>query len=211
MIIDGEPWFVGKDVAAILGYANPNEAIQDHVDGEDKLNSKTLLSFALDLGQRGGWLINEPGLYSLILSSKLPDAKRFKRWVTSEVLPALRKTGTYELQHLEASQKSCFPTRPLTTDDYIDAGKTIAKCDNKRLSLVLDMFRKAGLDVAEITTMREESDSPKTELVDLLNQFTFKELCERLPICKSSIYYYMTGRHVPKEKRRSEIIRILEG
>ena len=81
---DGKPWFVGKDVAKILGYANPSEAIQDHVDAEDKLNSKTLLSCNLDLGQRGGWLIK---LYSLVLSSKLPDAKAFKRWVTSEILP----------------------------------------------------------------------------------------------------------------------------
>lgn len=84
---DGASWFVGKDVANILGYANPSEAIQDHVDAEDKLNSKTLLSCNLDLGQRGGWLINESGLYSLVLSSKLPDAKAFKRWVTSEILP----------------------------------------------------------------------------------------------------------------------------
>ena len=84
---DGEPWFVGKDVANILGYANPSEAIQDHVDAEDKLNSKTLLSCNLDLGQHGGWLISQSGLYSLVLSSKLPDAKAFKRWVTSEILP----------------------------------------------------------------------------------------------------------------------------
>lgn len=92
---DGEPWFVGKDVAKILGYANPNEALHYHVDNEDKLNSKTLSSFELNLGQRGGWLINESGLYSLILSSKLPSAKKFKRWVTSEVLPTIRKTGGY--------------------------------------------------------------------------------------------------------------------
>lgn len=92
---DGEPYFVGKDVADILGYANPNEAIHDHVDEEDKLNSKSLSSFTLDLGQRGGWLINESGLYSLIMSSKLPQAKQFKRWVTSEVLPSIRKHGGY--------------------------------------------------------------------------------------------------------------------
>lgn len=88
---DGEPWFVGKDVAAVLGYANASKAIQDHVDAEDKLNNDSLLS----LGQRGGWLINESGLYSLILSSKLPNAKKFKRWVTSEVLPSIRKHGAY--------------------------------------------------------------------------------------------------------------------
>lgn len=92
---DGEPWFVGKDVANILGYANPSEAIQDHVDAEDKLNSKTLLSCNLDLGQRGGWLINESGLYSLVLSSKLPEAKVFKRWVIHEVIPSIRKHGAY--------------------------------------------------------------------------------------------------------------------
>ena len=93
--IDNEPWFVGKDVAGILGYANQNEAIQDHVDEDDKLNSKTLSSQDLELGQRGGWLINESGLYSLVLGSKLESARRFKRWVTSEVLPAIRKTGGY--------------------------------------------------------------------------------------------------------------------
>ncbi len=88
---DGEPWFVGKDVATSLGYTNPTKAIKDHIDDEDKLMNESLVS----LGQRGGWLINESGLYSLILSSKLPSAKVFKRWVTSEVLPSIRKTGSY--------------------------------------------------------------------------------------------------------------------
>ena len=94
MEIDGEPYFVGKDVAEILGYANTSKALIDHVDDEDKLNNETLSS----LGQRGGWLINESGLYSLILSSKLSNAKKFKRWVTSEILPAIRKTGSYSIQ-----------------------------------------------------------------------------------------------------------------
>lgn len=89
--IDDKPYFVGKDVADILGYANPSKALADHVDEEDKLNNESLVS----LGQRGGWLINESGLYSLILSSKMPNAKKFKRWVTSEVLPTIRKHGAY--------------------------------------------------------------------------------------------------------------------
>lgn len=93
--IDGEPWLVGKDVAEILGYSNPSEAISEHIEQEDKLNSKTLSSFELNLGQRGGWLINESGLYSLVLSSKLPSAKKFKHRVTSEVLPSIRKHGMY--------------------------------------------------------------------------------------------------------------------
>lgn len=98
--IDGEPWLVGKDVAEILGYTNPNEALSDHVDGEDKLNSKTLLSCNLDLGQRGGWLINESGLYALVLSSKMPTAKKFRRWVTSEVLPSIRNHGIYATENV---------------------------------------------------------------------------------------------------------------
>ena len=89
--INNEPWFVGKDVAEILGYADTNKAIAMHVDEEDKLNDKT----ALSLGQRGGWFINESGLYALIMSSKLPTAKKFRKWVTSEVLPSIRKTGGY--------------------------------------------------------------------------------------------------------------------
>ena len=88
---NGETWFVGKDVCDVLGYSNPSKALIDHVDEEDKLNNESLLS----LGQRGGWLINESGLYSLILSSKLPTAKQFKRWITFEVLPSIRKHGAY--------------------------------------------------------------------------------------------------------------------
>lgn len=96
LTIDNKPYFVGKDVATILGYADTNKAIAMHVDEEDKLNDKT----ALSLGQRGGWLINESGLYSLILSSKMPNARKFKRWVTSEVLPAIRKHGMYATDEL---------------------------------------------------------------------------------------------------------------
>lgn len=91
---NGEPWFVGKDVADILGYSNSSKAIPQHVDEEDRQKQN------LPTAQNGklvaaSWLINESGLYSLILSSKMPKAKEFKRWVTSEVIPAIRKTGGY--------------------------------------------------------------------------------------------------------------------
>ena len=89
--INGEPWFVGKDVAMVLGYKNPQEAIRTHVDDEDKGVSEILTPG----GKQKVPFINESGLYSLILSSKLPQAKEFKRWVTSVILPALRKTGSY--------------------------------------------------------------------------------------------------------------------
>lgn len=94
--IDGEPWLVGKDVAEVLGYSNTAKAIRDHVDIEDKLSERIVLS-----GQnREVILINESGLYSLVLKSKLPEAKKFKRWVTSEVLPSIRKHGMYATDDL---------------------------------------------------------------------------------------------------------------
>ncbi|HDC3824664.1 TPA: ORF6C domain-containing protein [Staphylococcus aureus] len=100
--VDGELYFIGKDVADILGYTNSRKTLSDHVDEEDKLTSRIVTS-----GQnRNVTIINESGLYSLIFSSKLENAKRFKRWVTSEVLPSLRRTGTYQ-------------TKPLTTSEQI--------------------------------------------------------------------------------------------
>lgn len=93
VVIESEPWFVGKDVAEALGYVDPNKAIAMHVDSEDKLYDSSSSS----LGQRGGWLISESGLYNLVFCSRLAEAKRFKRWVTSEVLPSIRKTGGYHL------------------------------------------------------------------------------------------------------------------
>lgn len=91
--IDNEPWFVGKDVAMILGYIKPENAIANHVDEEDK--TTTLIQGTGSNYKSNTVIINESGLYSLILSSKLPSAKRFRRWVTSEVLPSIRKTGGY--------------------------------------------------------------------------------------------------------------------
>lgn len=93
--IDNEPWFVGKDVVEKLGYTDINHTILDHVDNDDRVNSKTQGQNNPEFGQRGTWLINESGLYSLVLSSKLPQAKKFKQWVTSEILPTIRKTGGY--------------------------------------------------------------------------------------------------------------------
>lgn len=93
LVINDEPWFVGKDVATVLGYTNPRDALSKHVDDEDKGVAKcdTLG------GKQNLSVVNESGLYSLIFGSKLPSAKKFKHWVTSEVLPTLRKTGRYEI------------------------------------------------------------------------------------------------------------------
>ncbi len=89
-LVNDEPYFVGKDVASVLGYSNTPKAIRDHVDEEDKTQNESFTVNGTAL-----MLINESGLYSLILKSKMPNARKFKRWVTSEVLPTIRKTGSY--------------------------------------------------------------------------------------------------------------------
>lgn len=112
LLIDGEPWFVGKDVAKALGYKNGNRDVNRHVDNEDRKGYR--------IGTHGSeaTLINESGLYALIFGSKLDKAKQFKRWVTSELLPTLRKTGTYTLERdarwLETRQGTKTSHRPFT-------------------------------------------------------------------------------------------------
>ena len=96
VVIDGEPWFVGKDVAEALGYQNPQRAIRDHVDEEDK----GVTEMVTPGGKQTVPIINRSGVYSLILSSKLPTAKKFKRWVTSEVLPSIERHGLYATEQL---------------------------------------------------------------------------------------------------------------
>ena len=101
-MVDGETYFVGKDVALALGYTNTNQALIKHIDEEDKQTSR----FEMGAQKYSMTVINESGLYSLILSSKLESAKRFKRWVTSEVLPAIRQNGRYELQQQNRALES---------------------------------------------------------------------------------------------------------
>lgn len=102
LTIDEEPLFVGKDVAEILGYSNPRKALKDHVDEEDKKDGVTIRD---SIGRdQQPTLITESGLYSLIFSSKMPNAKKFKHWVTSEVLPAIRKNGAYQLPQTPEEQ-----------------------------------------------------------------------------------------------------------
>ncbi|MBQ2821861.1 MAG: hypothetical protein IJF17_09815, partial [Thermoguttaceae bacterium] len=109
---DGGIWFIGKEVAEKLGYKDSDQALRTHVDQEDKLTRQFNGS-----GQRRNMtIINESGLYSLILSSKLPNAKRFKRWVTSEVLPAIRKTGAYQPTGLPVFRTAPLPTQRRFSD-----------------------------------------------------------------------------------------------
>lgn len=108
VMIDGEPWFVGKDVAKALGYENARDSLARHIDEEDKRVIQRSEITTLNISNRGMTIINESGLYSLIFGSKLENAKKFKRWVTSEVLPSIRRIGAYGQQQL-----------PQTTDGKI--------------------------------------------------------------------------------------------
>ena len=114
LTIDDEPWFVGKDVADILGYQNGSRDINRHVDEEDRQNYQNGT-----FGNRGVTVINESGLYSLILSSKLPQAKEFKRWVTSEVLPAIRKQGGFIREDLDEDAKPVVDTKDSLKQDSV--------------------------------------------------------------------------------------------
>lgn len=155
LIIKGEPWFVGKEIAEALGYTNPRKALADHVDSEDK-NTVTIRDGIK--GNPNKTIINESGMYSLILSSKLQSAKRFKRWVTSEVLPAIRKTGSYstheeydriELARIISSCKSATAVKTISAMFNIGvktAEKTI-KYGNDSVSKFLESYDSKLLQV----------------------------------------------------------------
>jgi anti-repressor protein len=130
---DNEPWFVGKDVAEVLGYSNPRKAIIDHVDEEDKLlNDGVTIRDSIGREQTPV-VINESGLYSLILSSKLPGAKKFKRWVTSEVLPQIRKTGGYIPMNEEESEQDILAKALLIAQNTLRKKDELIKAKDKEL------------------------------------------------------------------------------
>lgn len=130
LVINNEPWFVGKDVAEALGYKNSKNAVPTHVDEEDKLSTQIEYT-----GQkRNVTVINESGLYSLILSSKLPNAKKFKRWVTSEVLPTLRKTGRYEIpSDPMGALKLMFEAQTQTNEKVAVCDRRITELEENKL------------------------------------------------------------------------------
>lgn len=170
-----EPWFIGKDVAEILGYSNTPKAIRDHVDDEDKLTERIVLS-----GQnREMTIINESGLYSLILSSKMPKAKEFKRWVTSEVIPAIRKTGKYEAmaQAVPINDEPATDFTQLEFDQRIRIAAIIASCRRERLPLVakvlsLDLEGMMPLMPAHITEAEQNCYQYISSVYDSLERDT---------------------------------------
>ena len=172
--IDGTPWLVGKDVAVTLGYKNPGKAIIAHVDDEDK--RLEMLPQGTD-SQNGNLsptsktaLINESGLYSLVLSSKLPKAKAFKRWVTSEVLPALRKNGVYET--VKAQQ-------------HIEQLEAV----NARLNTAIQAVSTAKAELAEVTAMRDNFIKDRDDFKEHFQKWKslYGGACDRLRRAESLV------------------------
>lgn len=139
--INGEPWLVGKDVAEVLGYANPSKAVSNHVDPEDKVMEMITHSQNGNVVKTQTALINESGLYSLVLKSKLPGAKKFRRWVTSEVLPQIRKTGGYIPVNEEDDEKTIMAKALQIMD------KTIKEKNIKIEELEEDKYKLEGLAI----------------------------------------------------------------
>ena len=150
IVIDGEPWFVGKDIAEALGYAKPTDAVRKRVSDEDRGISK----METPSGSQQMTVINESGLYSLILSSKLPSAKEFKHWVTSDVLPSIRKHGAY------MTTKTI--ENVLTSPDFIIQLATQLKNEQEA--------RKAAENKIEEQQLQLEEQKPKVEFADHVSE-----------------------------------------
>lgn len=164
--LDGQPWLVGADVATALGYKNPRKALADHIDPEDKGVTKR----DTPGGEQDILIINESGLYSLILSSKLPKAKAFKRWVTSEVLPALRRNGVYETvkaqQHIEQLEAT-----------------------NERLTAAIQAVSTAKAELAEVTAMRDNFIKDRDDFKEHFQKWKslYGGACDRLRRAESLV------------------------
>lgn len=135
--INGEPWMVGKDIALVLGYSNPRDALAKRVDKEDRGASQ----IATPSGVQEMTIINESGLYALVLSSKLPSARKFRRWVTSEVLPSIRRTGGYNLPK-----------------DFPSALRALADTEEQRLALLAENEKQRQV-IAEFEPIKNYVDA----------------------------------------------------
>lgn len=159
--IDNEPWFVGKDVAEALGYAKPTDAVRKRVDEEDRGISK----METPSGTQDMTVINESGMYSLILGSKLPSAKKFKHWVTSEVLPSLRKTGSYEMKNYSTEMKAI-----LMHDEKI------VKIDGR----VTDLENNMVIDYGQQLTLRNEVNKVVVNALGGKESNAYKEVSKKV-------------------------------
>lgn len=192
--IDGEPWFVGKDVAKILGYKDTSDAMRRHVDDEDKLTR-----CFTDSGQkRELYIINESGLYSVILSSKLPSAKRFKRWVTSEVLPVIRKTGSYEMDDYSPEMKA-----------ILMHDKKLVKIDNR----VTDLENHMTIDYGEQVVLGDEVNKAVLDALGGKHSNAYNEIGKKLfAECNRDLkhYFHVNARNNVPKKRYYEALEYIQ-
>ena len=150
---NGKILFCGKDVASALGYVNTVKALGDHCR-EDGVTIRDLTD-SLGRTQQAKF-IDEGNLYRLIVHSKLPTAERFERWVFDEVLPAIRRNGSYSMR-----PAADFAARPLTTDDYMAAARIVANCRNERLPVVLHLLEQGGMNVGQIPQQIDRTDTER--------------------------------------------------
>ena len=170
--IDGEPWFVGKDVATALGYSKPTDAVRKRVFEEDRGISK----METPSGTQQMTIINESGLYSLILSSKLESAKRFKHWVTSEVLPALRKTGSYTISQGQNGQSKPMSREYLLATAFLESQKVIEENTREiaRLSVECDNLNDQVSQDQEVIDAMTNDITPAEKRAVLNRLMTYK-------------------------------------
>ena len=191
--VDGEPWFVAKDIAEILQYTNTQKAIRDHVDEEDKLTERIVLS-----GQnREVICINESGLYSLILSSKMPGAKRFKRWVTSEVLPQIRRTGTYQ--------------KPLTPQEMMRVQLGMIDGHEERIT---HLENTMTIDYEQQQELEKTVNKRVIEVLGGKKALAYKEMSKKVfSECNHDIqdYFRVNSRNNIPTKRYQEAVEYVEG
>lgn len=191
--VDGEPWFVAKDIAEILQYTNTQKAIRDHVDEEDKLTERIVLS-----GQnREVICINESGLYSLILSSKMPGAKRFKRWVTSEVLPQIRRTGTYQ--------------KPLTPQEMMRVQLGMIDGHEERIT---NLENTMTIDYEQQQELKKTVNKRVIEVLGGKKALAYKEMSKKVfSECNHDIqdYFRVNSRNNIPTKRYQEAVEYVEG
>lgn len=200
LMIDGEPWFVGRDVALALGYRMASDLVR-RIDAEDRGTHLV----RTQSGDQNMTVINESGLYVAILSSKLPSAKKFKRWITHEVLPAIRQTGSYTLPDVQEPSY-------IMKDDYIRAAAIVGSCRNERLPVVMKLLEHAGLDVPHIAELQQEmaldSDRDLTgQTAECINEavneygLSLRRIEKLTGISGTELYRIRTGRSRPKKAR----------
>lgn len=184
--IDGEPYFVGKDVANVLGYADTKNALKAHVDEEDKRGWQ----ITTPGGEQSMTTINESGLYSLILSSKLPTAKKFKRWITSEVLPAIRKHGAYMTpETLEEA---------ILNPDYLLQVVSALKSETDKRKALEATNASLSVDLEIARPKAEYFD----ELVDRNTLTNFRETAKQLGVPpKKFVDFLLDHKYIYRDKR----------